>query len=112
MGDLDIQIPLISRHACKGGARITHEYRTDRLETKLEAEGVEVRRNVNDLVEQMWSAALSVASVSSSQISRTCTDLPSSVPHSRPTELGEHMTHGDRGAGWVLAAFQLVSLIQ
>ena len=64
----------------------SQEYWADRLETKVKTEGVEVSRSVSDLVEQMWSAAMTVASVSSSQISRTFTDLPSTVPHGRPIE--------------------------
>ena len=64
----------------------SQEYWADRLETKVKMEGVEVSHRVSDLVGQMWSAAMTVASVSSSQISRTCTDLPSTVPHGRPIE--------------------------
>ena len=64
----------------------SQEYWVDRLETKVKTEGVEVSHRVSDLVEQMWSAAMTVASVYSSQISRTCTDLPSSISHGRPIE--------------------------
>ncbi|KAM7541290.1 hypothetical protein Aperf_G00000043920 [Anoplocephala perfoliata] len=96
-----IQIPLMSTHICKGGARIVYDYEAARLETSLETEAMEINCAINRLIEEALNAGLDIITISCRHNSAV-SDLPQSTELVQP----------GCGSNWALAAFRMAALVQ
>uniref|UniRef100_A0A5K3F171 Mon2_C domain-containing protein n=2 Tax=Mesocestoides corti TaxID=53468 RepID=A0A5K3F171_MESCO len=102
-----IQIPLLLPRVCRGGARITLDFQSARLEPAVEAERIANHRDAAAIIGEAWDAAVAVATASCRQ---TSTTLPPSVPLKTDDPSVDCPTRV--GTQWIVAAFRLISLLQ